>query len=293
MPTLKFSKPTIDKLKFSTTGQIDYWDTETKGLGLRVGASTKTFIAKVDVKDPMKPRGYKTVKKTLGRYGLELTYEQAKGRISGYIDEDGNAVLGERLKMKSVKSESSQVQGINVSLKELIGTYYRQTKRRDGQERKEKTADQYTALVTRHYAGWMDMLLPEISSIPPDAVLEKYRLNETEFGPATARNSASVLSGVLNYGKATYPGALHNNPLSILSDPRVCVRQAKRARHDCLVYDPKKKRNDFPVFLEGLQVSTELVRDGYLLCLYTGMRRAEVENLQWINVDLTHKEIFL
>jgi integrase len=295
MPSLKFSKTAIDKLPFSTIGQVDYWDTETKGLGVRVGVSTKTFIVKVDVKTGTDETGkgrYKSVRKTIGRYG-ELTLEQAKGMINGHIDANGNAVLGERLKMKLVKAESSGDKGDNVSLKELIETYYRQTKRRDGKERKANTAEQYTALVQRHYAGWIDMLLPEISAITPDAVLEKYRLNETEFGAATARNSSSVLSAVLNYGKATYPGALHNNPLSVLSDPHVCVRQGKRARHDCLIFDPAKKRNDFPVFLQGIQVCTELVRDGFLFSLYTGMRRAEVECLQWENIDMQHKELLL
>jgi integrase len=297
MAPLKFSKTAIDKLPFSSIGQVDYWDTETKGLGLRVGSRTKTFMLKVDVKvdDPTRPRGYKTVKKTLGRYGLELTYEQAKGMISGYIDANGNAVLGERLKMKLSKSRDTFPgdKGDNVTLKELLETYYRQTKRRDGKERKEKTAGQYTALVHRHYAGWMDLLLPEISAITPDAVLDKYRSNEHEFGAATARNSSSVLSAILNYGRATYPSALHNNPLAVLSNPHVCVRQGKRARHDCLVYDPEKKRNDFPVFLNGLQVCTDLVRDGFLFCLYTGMRRSEVEGLQWVNVDMDHKELLL
>jgi len=294
MPKLKFSKTAIDKIPFPEKGQIDYWDqnAEVKGLGLRVGSNTKTFILKTDVKDGSKKGGYRTVKRTLGRYGLELTYEQAKARVKGYIDEDGCIVPSERLVMKQLKNSQND-DGKSVTLKELIATYYRQTKRRDGKERKQRTATSYTNLVHRHYAGWLDMKLPEISSIQPDSVLEKYRSNEVDFGPATARNSASVLSAVLNYGKAVYPGAIRNNPLSILSDPHVCVRYEKKARHECLVYDPSKKRNDFPVFLKGIQVCDEIVRDGFLFCLYTGMRRAEVESIRWSSIDLEHKQLFL
>jgi hypothetical protein len=36
MTKLKFSKTAIDKLPFSTIGQVDYWDTDIKGLGLSV-----------------------------------------------------------------------------------------------------------------------------------------------------------------------------------------------------------------------------------------------------------------
>jgi len=294
MPKLKFSKTAIDRIPFTEKGQVDYWDqdAEFKGLGLRVGSKTKTFVLKVDVKDSTKKGGYRTVKKTLGRYGLELTYEQAKERIRGYIDTTGSIIPGERLVLKQGKDRRTE-DGKNITLKKLIDTYYRRTKRRDGKERKERTISFYTRLIQRHYGGWMDMPLPEISKITPGAVLEKYRSNEVDFGPATARNSSSVLSAVLNYGKAAYPGALRNNPLCVLSDPHVCVRQEKRARHECLVYDPAKKRNDFPVFFQGIQVCGEIVRDGFLFCLYTGMRRAEVEQLQWSNLDLEHAELFL
>jgi len=293
MPKIKFTKAKIDSIKFSDKGQVIYWDTDTPGLGLVVGAKTKTFRLQLDVKDPDKPKGYRTLTKSLGRYGLELTLEQAKDKLIGYVDEKGTPVMGERLKLKVSNSDDAPVAGKDITLRTVIGKYYSITTRRDGKERKAGTADQYTKLVTRHYSGWMDMSLPELSAITPDMVLEKYRSNETEFGRATARNSSTVLSSVLNYAKATYPSALHNNPLSILSDPHVSIRQTKQARHEHLAYDPDKKRNDFPVFYKGLQVCAEVVRDGFLFCLYTGMRRAEVENLHWSNIDLSHKEVLI
>lgn len=293
MPKIKFSKSTIDGIKFTIDGQVIYWDVKTPGLGLVVGARTKTFRLQLDVKDDSRPKGYRTVKKTLGRYGAELTLEQARAMVEGYIDQDGQAVTSERLKLKMDAPEQTETSGKDKLLKELVSDYFRLTKRRDGKERKERTATQYTALVERHYSGWMEMTLPDVADIKPDTVVEKYRSNEVDFGPATARNSSSVLSAILNYGRATYPGALHTNPLAILSNPHLCIRQAKQVRHDCLVYDPAKKRNDFPVFFSGLESCTDTVRDGFLFALYTGMRRAEVEGLQWDNIDLEHKELLL
>lgn len=296
MPKIKFTKTEIDKIKQTDKGQVIYWDTDTPGLGLVVGVKAKTFRLQLDVKDPDNPGKYKTVKKTLGRYGTELTLELAKKMVSGYVDEDGQAVVGERLMLKTVITEEPEAKapaGTTMTLQELLSTYYRLTKRRDGKERKAGTATQYTKLVERHYAGWLEMFLPDVAAIEQDTVLEKYRANEIEFGKATARNSASVLSSILNYGKAAYPGALTVNPMAILSNPHICVRQAKKARHDSLVFDPDKKRNDFPIFLAGLQRFSEIGRDGYLFTLYTGMRRAEVENLQWSNLDLEHGELLV
>jgi hypothetical protein len=76
MPSLKFTKVLIDKLPFTKGGQVDYFDMATPGLGLRVGQSSKTFFAKSDIRDTSKKSGYKTVKKTLGRYG-EIRLEKS------------------------------------------------------------------------------------------------------------------------------------------------------------------------------------------------------------------------
>lgn len=296
MPRLKLSKSKIDALKHPDKGQVIYWDTDTPGLGLVVGAKTKTFRVQIDVKDSNAPSGYRTVKKTLGRYGHEITLEQAKALLGGYVDSDGNAVIGERLKLKLKPVDEPQaVPGVEITLNELIAKYYQNTKRRDGKERKPGTAGQYTKLVTRHYEGWMGLTLPELSEITPDSVLDKYKHNETAHGPATARNSSSVLSSILNYGKATYPAALPNNPLAVLSNPYIAVRQEKKERHECLKYEIEHdhKRNDFVVFLQGVQSCTELIRDGLLFTLYTGMRRAEVENLTWANINIPRKKLLI
>ena len=50
MPKMKLSKSEIDKLKYTDKGRLAYWDTDTPGLGLVVGAKTKTFVLQLDVK---------------------------------------------------------------------------------------------------------------------------------------------------------------------------------------------------------------------------------------------------
>lgn len=51
------------------------------------------------VKDATRKSGYRTIKKTMGRFG-EIKLEQAKAMMTGYIDhETGETVIGERLKL--------------------------------------------------------------------------------------------------------------------------------------------------------------------------------------------------
>lgn len=118
MPKLKFTKTNIDRIASLKSGQADYFDVDTPGLCLRVGARCKTFFVKADVKDSSTKSGYRTVKKTLGRYG-EITLDQAKKMMAGYDDKDSGFVPGERLQLK--RGSSSGV-GMNITLNQMITT---------------------------------------------------------------------------------------------------------------------------------------------------------------------------
>lgn len=290
MPKVTLTKKKIDSIKNTEKGQVIYWDSETPGLGLVVGMKTKTFLLQLDVKDTSKPKGYRTVKKTLGRYGTEITLELARGMVSGGIDSEGKAVLGERIKLKMNDSATST--GENVTLRELVTSYFKETKRRDGKERRESSATIYKNLIERHYEGWLNLTLKEVNALTPDIVLEKFQ-QIAVAGAMSARNSAVMLSAVLNYGLAKYPGALKVNPLAILTSRHVNVMKKIEPRHECLIYDAEKKRNDFQVFFKGLQTMSEIRRDLHLFTLYTGLRRTESSALQWSQIDLKHAELHL
>ncbi|MBK5275150.1 MAG: integrase family protein [Desulfuromonadales bacterium] len=290
MPKATLTKKKIDSIKYADEGQVIYWDSEMPGLGLVVGTKTKTFRLQLDVKDATKSKGYRTVKKTLGRYGVDITLEQARGMISGYVDAEGQAVLGERIKIKL--GEPTANAGEGVTLKELTKSYFTETKRRDGKDRRESSAIAYQNLIERHYAGWLTLTLKEVNELTPDVVMEKFQQVATG-GEMSARNSAVMLSAVLNYGLAKYPGTLKSNPLAILTSRHVNVMKKIEPRHECLQYEPAKQRNDFKVFREGMEKMTEVRRDLYMFTLFTGMRRMEATALQWDQVNLEHGEILV
>jgi integrase len=64
-------------------------------------------------------------------------------------------------------------------------------------------------------------------------------------------------------------------------------------RHECLIFDAEKKRNDFPLFFKGLQTLSEIRRDLILFTLYTGMRHMESSTVEWQHIDLEHKELHI
>jgi integrase len=292
MPKVTFTKKKIDSLKFADNGRVDYWDTDTKGLGLAVGKNTKTFVLQMDVKDTTKPKGYRTIKKTLGRYGDDITLEQAREMVRGGVDKDtGAAVLGERIKIKMGDTITTAT-GDTVTLGELVTAYFKETKRKDGKDRKADSEAHYMRLIERHYAEWLTLPLKEVNSLTPDVVMGKFQQLATK-GPLTARNGVVMLSAVLNYGLAKYPGTLTSNPMKILTNSRVNIMPKIEPRHDSLIYDPDKRRNDFQIFYEGLLSEPEVRRDLFLFTLFTGMRRQESATLQWQHVELEHKELHI
>jgi integrase len=290
MPKATLTKKKIDSLKFTDKGQVIYWDSETPGLGLVVGMTVKTFRLQLDVKDATKPKGYRTIKKTLGRYGTDITLEQARSMVTGRVDSEGQAVLGERIKIKM--GDTTANVGDGVMLQELIRSYCTETKRRDGKDRRESSAIAYQNLIERHYEGWLALTLKEVNELTPDVVMEKFQQIATG-GEMSARNSAVMLSAVLNYGLAKYPGTLKVNPLAILTSRHVNIMKKIEPRHECLIYDAEKKRNDFAIFFNGLGTLSEIRRDLILFTLFTGMRHSESATIKWDNIGLEHKELHI
>jgi integrase len=302
MPKLHLTKRNIDKIIPPEKGQVDYFDTEVKGFALRVACDyndkktgemvrgAKTFFVQVDVKDPNKPKGYRTVKKTLGRY-RDLTPEQARKLVNGHHDEQGGFVAGKRLELKSGPISDN---GANVTLRQMLSYYFLEKKRRDGKPFKQATVDGYTRIIERHFENWLPLTLPDVAKLTPETVIELYRQIESNHGSYGARNGFVMLMAIINYALIRHPGAIATNPLNVL---RLGKHMKKiEARTD------KLTGNDFKVFNEGIRKFNKITQDAYLFCLYQGLRSEETAGLQWEymengkrqgGIDLEKKEMFI
>ncbi|MRR08089.1 MAG: DUF4102 domain-containing protein, partial [Deltaproteobacteria bacterium] len=284
MPKMKFDKRSIDKLQFTQTGQIDYFDTETPGLGLRVGTKSKTFFVKVDVRagtdEEGKPR-YKSVRKTIGRYG-DFTLEQARKELAGYDDKEKGFIPGKRLEIKRGPVYEN---GANVTLRDMLSAYFEEKRTRTGNRHKTATVKGYTRIIERHFANWLPLTLPEIVKLTPEIVIKRHIQIETEekHGPYAARNAFVMLTAIINYAMVKYPGTVPTNPLNVLRHGKHLA--PVRSRTDCLNGD------DFRAFYQGIQKFNEITRDAYLFCLFHGLRSEETANLKWEHVDLAAQSL--
>jgi integrase len=279
MPQMKFDKRSLDKLPLVQSGQVDYFDTATPGLGLRVGTRSKTFFVKTDVKDPTKPSGYRTVKKTLGRYG-EITLEQAKKELEGYDHPERGFIPGKRLELKRGEIADN---GANVTLDDILDYYFTEKKRKDGKPYKPSTATGYTRIISRHFKDWLTLTLPQVVRLTPEVVIERHKQDCQKYGDYGARNAFIMLTAIINYAIVRHPGVITNNPFNVL---RLGNHLKKiEARTDRL------EGHDFKVFAEGLKKFNEVARDAYHFCLYHGTRHMEAAALRWEHVDLEKREL--
>lgn len=281
MPKLHLTKRNIDsKTPFTTSGQVDYWDTSLKGFALRVGQSTKTFFVQADVKDATKKKGYRTVKKVIGRYG-EVTPEQAREQAKGYIDEEGKHVPGA---LVTIKQSEPEKPGTRVTLHEMLKMYFKEKRRRsDGKAHKKKTVEDYTRIIERHFQSWLPLPLPEIAKLTPDTVINRYKQIESDSGPYAARNAFTMLSAVASYATVKYPATIPLNPFRTLRGNGLMAKIIER--EECL------REEDFKTFYNGIQGFNPVTRDCYLFCLYQGMRSTEASGLRWEHVDFKNKDI--
>lgn len=281
MKRIDLTKRNIDRIAFSDEGQAVYWDATIPGFGLIVGKRSKTFFVQADVKDPTKLKGYRTVKKSLGRYG-DLTPEQARKLVNGHHDENGDFVVGKRHELKQNITGS----GKDVTLKEMLNAYFTEKRTRYGEKHKPSTVTGYTRIIERHFPSWLPLTLPEIAKLTPETVIKRHTQIETneEHGPYAARNAFVMVTAIINYAMVKYPGRIRTNPFNVLR----LGKHLKPVKHrtECLTGE------DFRTFHNGIQKFNEITKDAYLMCLYHGMRStSEAASLQWEHVSLEKQEL--
>ncbi|GFO68471.1 integrase [Geomonas limicola] len=280
---ISFTKRNLDQIPFTTKGQVSYWDITNPGFGLVVGIRTKTFVVQVDVKDPSRPTGYRTVRHTLGRYG-EITLEEARKQLLGRQEEVHGKVVfipGKRLELKT----NVFLVGSDITLHDMLLAYYTEKRTKTGHDYKRSTVDGANAIILRLFPTWLPLTLPEIANLKPDTIINRYKQVENSSGAFAARNAFTILKSIVGYATVKYPAVFDRNPFAVLTMPGMNIMKRINARSECL------QGGDFQQFYQRIQSFHPAIFDCLLICLYHGLRRAEAEGLRWQYVNLEKREM--
>lgn len=240
MPQLRLTKRNIDLIERPAAGQVLYYDTELRGLGLRVGTRSSSYFAERQVRR-------RTVRVTIGPAAL-IVPEIARKRALGILAEmaDGN----------DPNEAKRRARATSLTVAEAFERFF------EGRvSLTAKTRMHYGRSESVYLKAWANRPLGEVT---PEMVLASHRRISERNGPTTANNVMRHLRSVYNFVSATV-GELPPNPVCVLSKGRLWHTEKRRRT---LI-----PMHALPRWFEAVEHETDDARDFLKIALFTGMRR--------------------
>lgn len=181
----KLTKRFIDGLPLSKV-RVTYWDTDLKGFGLRIGATTKTYIAETKISG-------KTAKVTIGKHGV-FTPEQARAEARHLL-----RLMSRDINLNELKNEK-RVKGI--TLLEVFEDYLKARK-----SLKPNTLNDYRKCMLTHFRDWQKKAILDITK---DMVSKKHA-ELGERSEAQANLAMRFLRAIFNFAATQYEDSRGHN----------------------------------------------------------------------------------
>ena len=259
---MKITKANMTQIVKPVSGQVDYFDTDLHGFGVRATKAALTFFVRSTLRGttqkPFIP---------IGTYGT-FTPEQARGTAKDYL---------RRLDMGENPHPKAQPKREIITIQHLYSQYISGKKT----PLAESTLYQYKSWMNNHFKDWLTL---PADTITGSMVLDRLALMEKNSGSTQAASSIKLLRGLYRLGIALHPGVIVHNPVE-------AVREI-RGRD----WAPRKRRmtyiepQDLPAWFKAVSdYSNPKGRDYMLLLLYTGLRRNEAARLKWSDINFKEK----
>ena len=287
MNKINLTDAEIRKLPFAEKGkQVDYFDRDLDGFGLRVSATSKRYFVRMLVE------GKRT----------RVMMQNANHTTAQAARKDARAKLGDLSKgidlneiKREARQQSEEARRRGITLQEALDQYLEKGKL------KPRTLITYREIIRLYLGDWLDYPAQEITR---DMVRDRHReiasskrrrrkLVKTSITPvetdtrreAAADNCMRTLRAILNYAfEDEESETVYRNPVNVLSS-RKHKAWYRSTRRQTII-----KNSDLPAWYRAvIALDNEILRDYLLLLLFTGLRRQEAATLQWRQVDFNEK----
>jgi integrase len=297
MRKIKLTKIAVEKLPFADKGkQVDYYDSDLDGFGVRVSATGKRYFVRAYVNG----KRVRTMMKSSKLISAEKARNEALTKLGEMAQGiDPNQV--EREKIKREKEKRQEAKQRSFSLQQALDEYLQKGKLRP------RTIATYRSLFQLYLSDWLEQPAVEItrdmvkrrhqeiaSGKRIRRVLKKKidkkkakikKVAEPKRREGAADNCFRTLRAVLNYAfEDEESGTPYANPVNVLSSKK---RKAwfKVERRRSLI-----KNSDLPAWGKAVKsLDNPIARDYLLFLLYTGLRRNEAAKLRWEQVDFEER----
>lgn len=270
---MKLTKTFVEKAESPRDkDQIFYRDGELKGFALRVTSTgAKSFVVETLISNKVR-------RMTLGKYG-KLTTEQARSEAKKLLGKIATGIdpIAER-KEKQVKS---------ITLKEVFDAYQIARK-----ELKPLTLKDYNYLMNQVFSDWLNKPMLEITK---DMIAKRHR-KYGEQSKARSNSAMRLLRALFNFAAGEYEDSqgrslVPENPVKRLSHTRAWYRVDRKQTVIKTHELPDWYKAVMEVKDERSTGKSSILRDYFLLLLFTGLRRQEAIELTWDRVDFKAKTI--
>ena len=266
MPKMKLTSAAVFELPFAEKGQAFVYDTVTRGFGVRVGTSKKSYICEAQVNG-------KTRRVVIGDTS-NLTTEEARKAAKKYAGQMAGGV--------DPNAQKAEDRARVLTWDEAQEAFFK------GRKIKETSLKNYKSVLRCQFADWGNKQLKDIT---PSMMLKRFGAIGETSGPATANLAGRIFRSVWNYCRAaTANGAgeyvLPECPVRRISETRSWHKEKRRQGYI---------RNDqVPAWFDAVHglVSERhpshaaAFRDLLELYIRTGLRRGEGMALAWKDVNL-------
>ena len=203
MPTLRFTKRSVEQLPHPAKGQMLYRDEVLRGFGLRVGSASKVYFVEGQV-------NHRTRRVTIGRADV-LHVEEARKRAL--------AILSDMAAGKDPNAEKRRVAQESITLGQAFERFFDVRRSLAASSR-----DSYQRTINLYLKDWRRS---PITSITRQTVLKRHQRIAKEHGEVTANNVMRHLRSVYNVTAAAHD-EFPPNPVTIITQARAWFPERRR-----------------------------------------------------------------
>jgi integrase len=285
MKHFNFTVKALDDIEIPTKGRISYHDTNTIGLSIRVAnTGRKTFIVR-------KKLNNKDTFSSVGHYP-STTINQARSKAREILN-----AIDEGVSPSNIRGDVLTKH--NITLQRVFRDYS-QSKHNI----KSSTMKNYHSLMDNYLNDWKKKPLGEISR---DMVEQRHRdigkgSKKFKASPTRANTTFRLVRALFNYAMGQYedskgePLFLHNPVVRITSQKlwfKEKIRQGVVMKYDLKKWYEgvmKLPQQDDNVHID---TSAEVVRDFLIFAMFSGLRRNEVLEMKWSDIDFRNHSFTL
>jgi Integrase len=253
MPTVKLSQRYVDGLK-PTEKLVLMFDTSLTGFGVYTKGNAKTYFVQARA-------GKKLIKTTIGKasvFSLDDARKEAK------------SILAQMAKGEDPVAKRREEEIKCLNLEKAIERYFETRSLKPG------TVLTYTKLFRLYMEDWFKKPL---GSITRDMVAQRHKKVGEVAGEAAANNLMRTFRAVYNFARSLSNDAIPENPVQRLSQTRQWYKVGRRRTL-------LKSHELAPWYAAVQRIENPIIKDYFLLTLFTGLREQEGLTLKWSTVDM-------